>query len=113
MLDKREVCWNIQARRSGYHRLMFRAGEHACEKELAIGEGFMRVSRQRPGWRRSDIVLHPCEKPFGSNSPVQSIEIDYPQRSSWASGSNSWVVYWFVVSMVAAWGCRRWLNVNL
>ena len=72
----------------------------------------MRVCRERPGWRWSDIVQHPWESAFGPVSPVRSIEIDYPERSSRVSGSNSWVVYWFVVSMIAAWICGRWFNVN-
>src|SRR5262249_18970955 len=37
---KREICWNIRARQSGYHRLVFHVGEHTGDKELAIGDGF-------------------------------------------------------------------------
>ena len=103
VLAKREVCWSIRARESGYHRMLFRVDDVACEKELAVGEGFMRVSRQRPGWYGMDIVEHPWEKPFASDGCVRSIEIDYPERSSWVSGRNSWVIYWFLVSTVAAW----------
>ncbi len=112
VLAKREVCWSIRARESGYHRMLFRVDDVACEKELAVGEGFMRVSRQRPGWYGMDIVEHPWEKPFASDGCVRSIEIDYPERSSWVSGANSWVIYWFLVSTVAAWLLGRWLHVN-
>ena len=82
-------------------------------KELAIGDGYLRVSRLRPGWHWSEILLNPYEEPFRPNSPIQSIEIDYPQRSSWTSGTDSWIIYWFVVSMIAALGFRRLLNVNV
>ena len=58
-------------------------------------------------------LLHPSEKPFGPDSAIGSIEIDYPKRSSWTSGTDSWVIYWFAVSMVAALCCRRFLNVNV
>ena len=111
--SQREICWNIQARANGYHRLVFQVGEQIGDKELAIGEGFMRVSTLRPGWRWSDTLLHPSEKPFGPDSPIQSIELDYPKRSSWTSGTDSWVIYWFAVSMVAALCFRRFLNVNI
>ena len=83
------------------------------EKELAIGDGFMRVSTLRPGQSWSDVLLYPWEPPFSPDSPVQSIEITYPTRSSWTSGSNSWVIYWFIVSMVAGLCFRRVLNVNI
>jgi hypothetical protein len=113
VLSKREVCWNIRAAEDGYHRLEFRVGEEAFEKELAVGEGFMRVSALRPGWSCLDVLMHPWEAPFTPESPVGEIKIDYPGRSSWVTGTDSWVVYWFVASMVAAFCFRRVLNVNV
>jgi hypothetical protein len=113
VLSKREVCWNIGARESGHHRLAFCVGGEAVDKELAIGEGFMRLSRQRPAWDWSEALLYPCERPFGPGASVQSITIDYPERHSWTSGTDSWVIYWFVASMLAALALRRWLNVEV
>lgn len=110
--SKHEVCWNIQARQSGYHRLVFHLGPQIIEKELAIGDGFMRVSKLRPAWRWLDALINPWEEPFDSDSPIQSIEIDYPSRPSWTSGTDSWVIYWFIVSMVAGFCFRRPFNVN-
>lgn len=125
--SKHEVCWNVRANQSGYHRLVFHVGEQSGEKELAIGDGFMRVSKARPAWHWFDTLTNPWEKPFPADSPIQSIAIDYPERSSWTSGkkfwakywlittagTNSWVTYWFVVSMVAGFCFRRPLNVNI
>jgi hypothetical protein len=111
--SKREVCWNIKAGESGYHRLEFLVGEQTVEKELAVGDGFMRVSVQRPGWHWLDVLTNPWEKPFRPESAVASISIDYPRRSSWTSGSDWWVGYWFIVSMVAAFAFRRALKVNV
>jgi hypothetical protein len=109
--SKREVCWSIKARERGSHRLVFQVGEQRSSKELAIGDGLMRVSKQRPGWDWSAILLNPGEEPFRPADPVRSIEIDYPYRSSWTSGTDSWVVYWFAISMVAALCFRRAFNV--
>jgi uncharacterized membrane protein (DUF106 family) len=113
VLSRREVCWNIQAREAGDHRLVFQIGEQSFAKELAVGDGFQRVSVQRPGWVWSDALLHPWEEPFRPESPVRSIAIDYPARSSWTSGTDWWVAYWFLASMVAALCFRRALNVNV
>jgi hypothetical protein len=113
VFSRREVCWKIQARAAGYHRLVFQVGEQTVEKQLAIGDGFMRVSAQRPGWVWSDALAYPLEPPFDPDSPVRFIEVDYPSRSSWISGTNWWVVYWFIVSLVAAFCFRRMLNVKV
>jgi hypothetical protein len=114
---KREVCWKISARRPGAHRLTFRvadeAGEQSGEKNLAIGDRFMQISPLRPAWNWSDTLLYPAEQPFAPESAIESIAIDYPQRSSWTSGTDAWVVYWCRVSMVSGLALRRVFNVNM
>ena len=67
-----------------------------------MGNGFARAGVLRPGWRWTDILLHPLEQPFRSDASVTSIEIDYPTRDSFTSGTDFWEVYFFVASMVFA-----------
>jgi hypothetical protein len=111
--SEREVCWNIKAREKGYQHLQFQVDGQTVDKELAVGDGFMRVSTLRPGWDWWAALENPWEKPFRPDSPVESVAIDYPQRSSWPVGADWWVVYWFVVSMVAGLCFKPWLNVNI
>ncbi len=111
--SQREVCWSVKARERGSHRLAFRVGDQTIAKDLAIGDGFMRVSAERPGWDVSSILMNPWEQPFRPGDPVRSIDIAYPERSSWTSGTDWWVFYWFGVSFVAALCFRRALNVKV
>src|SRR5262245_51887181 len=68
--SRREVCWTLKPRTLGYHRLAFRVDGHVDEKELACGDGFMRVSARRPEWDWAQILLHPREAPFPKGSPI-------------------------------------------
>ena len=111
--SRREVCWGVKARQLGRHRLAFRVDDRTVAKELAIGDGFMRVSAERPGWDVSSILMNPWEPPFRPGEPVRSIAIAYPERSSWTSGTGYWVIYWFIISMVAALCFRSTLNVKV
>jgi hypothetical protein len=114
VFSKREVCWNIEARQIGYHRLTFQVGSKEVDKELAVGDGFMRVSARRPQRVLSnDLVYYPAEQAFGTDSPVRSIDISYPERSSWTSGTDWWMLYWLVVSFVVAFLSRHVLRVNI
>jgi hypothetical protein len=113
MRSKREVCWSVKAREPGSHLLAFRIDERTVTKELAVGDGFMRVSAERPGWDVSSILINPWEEPFRPGEPVRSIAIEYPERSSWTSGTGYWLIYWFVVSMVAALCLRRTMGVKV
>jgi hypothetical protein len=99
---RREIWWNVRARQAGYHRLQFQVGAQQVNKELAAGDGFMRVSTQRPAWSCTDVLMHPSEAPFGPGSAVQSIEIRYPERDSWSGAGESWLTCWFAWSMAAA-----------
>ncbi len=113
MFSRREVCWSIRARESGYHRLVVDVDGRPYEKELAVGDGYMRVSAVRPPWCWTDVLIHPAERPFSPESPVQSIRIEYPRRDSWISGTDRWVIYWFAASLVAALCFRPWLRVHI
>lgn len=108
-----QVCWNVRARRAGPQRLQFQVGATTVDKELAVGDGFQRVSLARPPRTWTAALLHPAEQPFDADSAVQSIAVAYPRRSGWTCGSDSWLVYWFLASMVWALVFRPWLNVNL
>jgi len=111
--SKRMICWNLRAEEVGYHRLTLEVAGRKIDKELAVGDGFMRVSLRRPAQNWTEALLHPREEPFSHDSVVQAVEIDYPQRDAWTSGSDSWLVYWFVASLIAAFCVRPWLNVNI
>ena len=93
--------------------MVFKVGPERIEKELIIGDGFERISVERPAWNFSDILLHPKEKPFRHDSSVQSISIDYPQRLSLTSGTNWWMIYFFIASMVFAFIFKPFLKVRI
>ncbi|MCP4714496.1 MAG: hypothetical protein GY868_05210, partial [Deltaproteobacteria bacterium] len=45
----KEIYWKIAARKKGYHNLTFTLGNVTVEKQMAIGDGLMRISPMRPG----------------------------------------------------------------
>jgi hypothetical protein len=113
VLSQREICWNIRAEKDGYQRLVFHVGDQTIEKDLTVGSGLMRVSTRRPDWDWSEALLNPAERPFPPNSPVQSIAVEYPTRASWIYGTNRWIWYWFVVSLVTGFCLRGVFKVSL
>jgi len=98
--SKRQLIWKIKANENGLHKLNFNIDGRNFEKELIVGEGIKRVSEMRPGWNFSDILFHPWEKPFRKDSIIQSISIEYPERISYTSGTNWWIFYLIVMSMI-------------
>ena len=107
------VCWSLLANSPGHFRLEFLRDGQTYEKELVVGNGYMRTSLQRPPHHWTAVLLHPSEKPLAENSPVQAIEVAYPERQSWTAGTNSWVVYWFAVSLCTAFLAKPLLKVHI
>ncbi len=110
---KHFVCWNVAPTTGGGQDLQFKIDDKLYSKQFSVGSGFQPTSLKRPSGNLSDMLLHPREAPFASDSIVQAIEIDYPQRNSFTSGTNNWVIYWFIVSMLAAILAKPFLNVNI
>jgi hypothetical protein len=107
------VCWNLKAKQAGYHVLQFNVGDAVFEKSVAVGDGLMRLSAVRPKWDWIPALLYPREQPFPVDSPVQSIDLVYPDRESWVAGTNSWLIFWFLGSLVVAFAVRPLLKVNM
>jgi hypothetical protein len=107
------VCWNVKATEAGVHELAFSVDDEFFTKQLAVGNGFLPTSLERPAWSLSDVLLHPREAPFEADSLVQSIEVAYPERDSWTAGTDTWLVYWFAMSLVAAFAAKPFLKVNI
>ena len=123
VLSKRQIYWKIKAVEDGYSEIDFGVDGQEVKKELAIGEGFLRVSLKRPGWKWSEILMYPWEKPFEKDSIVKSISINYPGwLSHMLSGDGGirdfiiiywWMIYFVVVSMVFAFIFKPFLKVRI
>lgn len=111
--SKKMVCWNIRATEEGQHTLTFEASGEQYTKELVVGSGYQPTSIRRPARQWAELLLHPRESPFPQDSAVQSIEVTYPSRSSWVSGSSTWLAFWFIASMVAAFAVRPLIGVDI
>ncbi len=107
------ACWKIKPTEPGRFELQFDTDGGSYSKQLVVANGFAPTSLKRPPREWQQAILHPREAPFPDDSVVQSIEVDYPARTSFTSGTDNWVIYWFLVSMVAAFAARPLLNVNI
>lgn len=113
VFSRRQICWEIKALENGKHRIALNVNRRQIEKELVIGDGFMRASSTRPAWNWANILMHPAEEPFAPDSIVQSVTIDYPDRLSMTSGADWWLIYFFIASMVFAFVAKPFLKVRI
>jgi hypothetical protein len=111
--SQNEICWTIRPRKAAEYTLRFDVAGQSMSKELAVGDGFLRVSVLRPNQNWLSILEHPGEPPLPADGPLEEIAIQYPDRTGWISGSESWFIYWFVASLIAGWCLRPVFDVKL
>jgi len=97
-----ELVWRVRGGEPGRHTLQFRVDGETVDKEIVMGAGFQRVSAVRTGRDWTAQLFHPAERTLPKSCPLQSIEIEYGGVDSWISGADWWVLYFFVISMLAA-----------
>ena len=97
-----EIVWRVRGTQPGRYALQFSVAGRDFEKELVVGDGLQRVSALRPARDWTEQILHPAEPRLPADGPIQSIEIQYGSSPSWFCGSTWWLVWFFVISMLAA-----------
>jgi len=103
LFSRSEVYWELQAREAGNHDLSFSVGDQIYDKTFSAGAGFTPLSPLRPGaGDLFDTLLFPLEKPLSGQGAVRSIQIDYPDRISKIYGTDWWILYFCIISMIFA-----------
>lgn len=107
-----EIVWRIRPHKIGHHRLELLVNGESVEKEIVVtgggaddgdgGVGFDRVSAERTSANWIAQILHPVEPLLPERLGIETISVSYPPRASLITGSNYWLLSFFVVSMAAA-----------
>lgn len=113
IISENEVSWTIRAGQPGQHEIIFRVGDQQIEKSLTVGSGLIAVSGIRPGWTWHKILEYPAEKPLPADSGVKAISISYPDRQSYTHGTNWWVGFLFLASIVAGLLVKPFFKVRI
>lgn len=112
LFSRGEIYWEIKPLTEGSHNLIFQADDRQFSKTLSAGTGFMRLSPNRPGHKLLDMLLYPLEKPFSAESSVASISVGYPERPSKIYGTDWWVLYFCIVSMIFALVSKPFIKIR-
>lgn len=109
IVSTREIFQRVRALNRGEHLLSIRLGTQTVEKSFQVGgRGPVSLYRSRAeGWSS----LLSLEKPLPQGCGIQSIHVDYPERSlSWMG--LSWIAVFFGSSIGISLLLQRQLNVR-
>ncbi len=111
-----EVTWRISSGVPTPFTVAWNIGDERVEKTIAVAKSpnrLMPVSTLRPGTEFLDRLLFPAESAFGADSPVRSIEVRHPARSTEIFGFDiPWWLTLLVVSMLFAFISKPFTKVQ-
>ena len=108
------IQWRLRATQPGRHTIAWQIDGQRIVKSLPAAPGLYPVSPRRPTTGLWDQLLYPIEAPFSASSPVHSIDLQLPSRSTPLFGLDiHWLITFFVLSMFFAFILKPSLKVQL
>lgn len=111
-----EIVWRLVGSKEGKYEVevkMVADGESA-EKTVSIGSGLPRISTVRLRDHYWERLFASAEPSLPENSPIESISINYPDRSIDVAGYGmNWIWLFFILSMVAGFIFKELLGIQI
>ena len=112
--ENNEYDWRIKIEKSGIHELMFEIGEMEEKKIIDAKQRLAMLSPVKVGHNFFKLLFNPGEVPLAKDSIVESINIRYPHRQLDIYGLHvHWLVVFFVISLIAAFGLKGIFRVEI
>jgi uncharacterized membrane protein (DUF106 family) len=115
MQEEREIDWRLKPKQSGLHEIAFTLDGSKVVKTLAVKQKpLSRISPLKPGRRFFDLAFNPSEPALAKDTPIQSIEVAYPEARLVFLGIRfHWLVAFFLLSIVFGFGLKGVFKVEI
>jgi len=113
-----QVAWRIRANLPGSYDVRFLQGDQQATKTIRVGGARQRLSPERPPEGFVGQLEWPSEKPFGADSFIQRVTINYPEATVSFLGFHmqsqwTWMILFFIMTMVIALALKKPMGVEL
>jgi uncharacterized membrane protein (DUF106 family) len=109
-----EIVWRLAGSKDGKYEVKITSGGQSAAKAVCVGSNLVRISTVRlrgQFWERMFLSAEPA---LADNSPINSIAINYPERSIDVAGYGmNWIWLFFILSMVAGFIFKELLGIQI
>ena len=111
---QKEIVWRVQSTTAGSQDLQVTIGNQSESKSLQVDGGLKRLSPVRLRDRWWERILVSGEPALPANGPVQSIEVDYPERTiAFAWIEWNWIWLFFLLSLAFGFLFKTILGIEI
>jgi hypothetical protein len=109
-----EIVWRLAGSKEGKYEVRVVAAGQSAAKSVCVGSDVARISTVRlrgQFWTRMFLSAEPA---LPENSPIESISINYPDRSIEIAGYGiNWIWLFFILSMIAGFIFKELLGIQI
>jgi hypothetical protein len=110
----REIVWRLAASKEGAYELKVSEAGQSVTKTVHVSSELARVSPARLRGHFWDRMFSSTEFAIPDNSPIESITINYPERTIDIAGYEiSWIWLFFILSMIAGFIFKELLGIQV
>jgi hypothetical protein len=110
----REIIWRLAAAKEGEYEIKVLAGGQSAVKTVHVSSDLARLSPVRLRGHFWERMFSSAEPSLPDNSPVESIAINYPERTIAIAGYEmNWIWLFFIFSMIAGYIFKELLGIQV
>ncbi len=109
-----EIVWRLAGAKEGKYEVKVSAGGQSVAKAVCVGSDLARISTVRLRGHFWERMFSSAEAALPENSPIESISINYPDRSIEVAGYGmNWIWLFFILSMLAGFIFKEVLGIEI
>lgn len=110
----REVVWRLAASKAGTYDIQIASSSGKVSKTVRVSPDLMRLSPIRLRGHFWERFFYSAEPALPDNSPIESITVNYPERTIALAGYEfNWIWLFFILSMIAGYIFKELLGIKI
>jgi hypothetical protein len=111
---RNEIIWRVVAETAGRRVLDVETGNQSLSKSVEVCSGVERISPVRLAHKWWERMFVSAEPALPGDSPIQSIAVNYPERTiAFASLEWNWIWLFFVLSLIFGFLFKTILRIEI
>lgn len=111
---EREIVWRLTAHQEGKYEIKVAVSGHDAGKSVRVSRELSRLSPIRLRGHFWERMFYSAEPALPEGSPVESMAVNYPERTIGIAGYEmNWIWIFFVFSMIAGFIFKELLGIQV
>jgi hypothetical protein len=111
---EQEISFRVGAVKEGEYQLAINIGDERINQTIVVSDRVLRVYDKKSKPSFMGVLLYPGQPPLPRNSKVEEISVKFPPQEVSVLGWNvNWLVFFFIISIIAGYSLKGVFKVEV